>query len=105
MSARSPLARLVAELREREPPAPAVEGLPAELRQEFRRLSAQGALAATRRSAVLGPSGAPQTGAWVALGVVVVLALVALVGRGKAPFYAAVAIALVDVVLLVAVAS
>ena len=50
--------------------------------------------------AVLGPAGTPATGSWTALGLVVVLAVVALVGRGKAPFRAAMAIALVDVVLL-----
>ena len=43
--------------------------------------------------------------AWGALALVVVLAAVALVGRGKAPFYAAIAIALVDVVLLTVVAA
>ena len=51
MSSRSPLERILAELREREPPAPAVEGLPRELREEFRRLSDQGALAAARPAA------------------------------------------------------
>jgi hypothetical protein len=54
---------------------------------------------------VLGPAGAPATWAWAALAVVVGLAVLALVGRGKAPFYAAVAIALVDVVLLAMVAA
>jgi len=55
--------------------------------------------------AVLGPSGAPSGWAWGALAVVVALAAVALVGRGRAPFYAAIAIALVDVVLLTVVAA
>ncbi len=49
MSSRSPLDRILAELREQEPPAPAVEGLPAKLRDEFRHLSAQRALAPARR--------------------------------------------------------
>ena len=50
MSSGSPLDRILAELRDREPPAPAAGGLPPELREEFRRLSDQGALAPARRA-------------------------------------------------------
>jgi hypothetical protein len=50
VSSPSPLDRILAELREREPPAPTAAGLPLELRDEFRRLSDQRALAAARRS-------------------------------------------------------
>lgn len=51
--------------------------------------------------AVLGPPGQPTTAGLAALGIVVVVSLVAFIGRGRTPFYAAMAIALVDVVLLV----
>ena len=85
--------------------ATGVQGLPHRIGATGSRVVATVLLVGASATAVLGPSGAPASGAWLALGLVVVLALVALVGRGKAPFYAAVAIALVDVVLLVAVAS
>jgi hypothetical protein len=62
-------------------------------------------LVAASAVAVLGPSGVPSGWVWGALAVVVALAAVALVGRGRAPFYAAIAIALVDVVLLTVVAA
>ena len=85
--------------------ATGIQGLPHRIGATASRVVATVLLVGASATAVLGPSGAPATGAWIALGIVVVLALVALVGRGKAPFYAAVAIALVDVALLVAVAS
>jgi 4-hydroxybenzoate polyprenyltransferase len=46
-------------------------------------------------------TGLASVGSLTALGVVAVLAVVALAGRGRAPFVAAIGIALVDVVLLV----
>ena len=47
--------------------------------------------------AVVGPGGAVPAWAWVALGGCVALAVVAVTGRGKGPFVAAIAIAAVDV--------
>ena len=55
--------------------------------------------------AVLGPAGAPATWAWTGLAVVVPLAGLALFGTDKAPFHAAIGIALVDVALLAVVAA
>jgi 4-hydroxybenzoate polyprenyltransferase len=49
---------------------------------------------------VLGPAGVPDVWGWAALGVTGLLAVVALAGRGKTPFRAAVAIALVNVAML-----
>ena len=85
--------------------ATGIQGLPHRIGATASRVVATVLLVAASAVAVLGPSGAPAAGAWTALGLVLVLALVALLGRGKAPFYAAVVIALVDVVLLVVVAS
>lgn len=50
MSRRSALDRILAELRDREPPIRTAEGLPRELQAEFRRLSGQRALEPSRRS-------------------------------------------------------
>ncbi len=85
--------------------ATGVEGLPHRLGALGSRLLATGLLVTATAVAVLGPAGAPAAGAWIALAMVVALATLALFGRGKAPFYAAVAIALVDVVLLAVVAG
>lgn len=85
--------------------ATGVRGLPHRLGTTRSRLIATALLVCASAVAVLGPAGAPATWAWTALAVVVALAALALVGRGKAPFYAAVAIALVDVVLLAVVAA
>lgn len=85
--------------------ATGVRGLPQRLGAVRSRLLATALLILATTVAVLGPAGAPATWAWAALAGVVVLAVVALCGRGKAPFYAAVAIALVDVVLLAVVAG
>jgi 4-hydroxybenzoate polyprenyltransferase len=85
--------------------ATGVQGLPHRLGAIRSRLIATALLVLATSAAVLGPAGAPATWAWTALAVVVVLASLALFGRGKAPFYAAVAIALVDVVLLAVVAA
>jgi hypothetical protein len=53
--------------------------------------------------AVLGPPDAPGVVAGVAFGVVLVLAVTALVTSGRTPFRAAIGIALVDVALLTVV--
>jgi len=85
--------------------ATGVRGLPHRLGATWSRLVGTALLVLASAAAVLGPAGAPAAWAWTALAVVVALAAVALVGRGKAPFYAALAIALVDVVLLAVVAA
>jgi 4-hydroxybenzoate polyprenyltransferase len=85
--------------------ATGVRGLPHRVGATRSRLIATALLVLASAVAVLGPDGAPATWTWAALAVVVGLAALALVGRGKAPFYAAVAIALVDVVLLAVVAA
>ncbi|WP_435770294.1 UbiA family prenyltransferase [Nocardioides sp. SYSU DS0651] len=82
-----------------------VRGLPHRLGATWSRVVATALLVLASAVAVLGPAGAPATWAWTALAVVVVLAGVALLGRGKVPFYAAIAIALVDVALLAVVAG
>lgn len=78
-----------------------VRGLPHRLGVARARPLAAGLLVIASVVVVLGP-GAPPTWAWVALVVVVALAVWTLVGRGRGPFWAAAATALVDVVLLVA---
>lgn len=83
--------------------ATGVSGLPHRLGALPSRALATGLLLAASVVAVLGPAGPAPVAAWAALGVCVALAVVALAGRGTAPFRAAVAIALVDVALLVAV--
>jgi len=80
--------------------ATGVKGLPHRLGATTTRVGATTLLVAASVVAVLGPPGTPAAGSWAALGLVGALAVVAMVGRGKAPFRAAVAIALVDVVLL-----
>lgn len=82
-----------------------VRGLPHRLGATWSRLLATLLLVGGSLAAVLGPAGAPRSWALVALGVVLVLGVVALAGRGKAPFRAAMLIALVDVALLVAVGA
>lgn len=83
--------------------ATGVRGLPHRLGRTLSRVSATVLLVVASCTAVLGPVGAPAGWAWAALVVVIALATVALVGRGKAPFYSAISIALVDVTLLAAV--
>ena len=83
--------------------ATGVRGLPHRLGATVSRVLATGLLVLGSVVAVLGPAGPPKPQAWTALGAAVVLGAVALLGRGKAPFYAAVAVALVDVVLVVAI--
>lgn len=85
--------------------ATGVQGLPHRVGATGTRLVGTALLVLASAVAVLGPAGAPATWAWAALAVVVALAGLALVGRGKTPFYAAIAIALVDVVLLTVVAA
>ncbi|MFP4311011.1 MAG: UbiA family prenyltransferase [Nitriliruptoraceae bacterium] len=84
--------------------ATGVHGLPHRLGAARSRAAATVLLVLASAVAVLGPAGAPAAWAWTALAIVVALAAVALVGSGKAPFYAAITIALVDVALLAAVA-
>jgi 4-hydroxybenzoate polyprenyltransferase len=85
--------------------ATGIQGLPHRLGATVSRVVAATLLLLASVVAVIGPSGAPATWAWVALATVVALAVLALVGRGKAPFYAAIAIALVDVALLTVVST
>ncbi len=85
--------------------ATGVRGLPHRLGASRSRLIATALLVLASALAALGPAGAPSTWAWSALAVVVALAGLALFGRGKAPFYAAITIALTDVVLLAVVAA
>lgn len=80
--------------------ATGVRGLPHRLGALRSRRIATALLVAASAVAVLGPAGAPADWAWTALAVVVALAALALYGDGKAPFYAAIAIALVNVALL-----
>lgn len=79
-----------------------VRGLPHRLGERVARPLAAGLLVAASALAALGPAGSPPPWVWVALLVVVALAVLALTGRGRLPFRAAMAIALLDVVLLVA---
>ncbi len=82
-----------------------IRGLPHRLGAGWSRRLATSLLVAGSVTAVLGPDGAPSRWGLASLVVVAVLALVALSGRGRRPFAAAVAIALVDVVLLVVVGA
>ena len=84
--------------------ATGVRGLPHRLGATASSVIATALLVAGSAVAVLGPAGAPGGWAWPVLLVVVGLAAAALVGRGKLPFYAAIAIALLDVSLLTVVA-
>ena len=80
--------------------ATGVRGLPHRLGAGASRVAAIVLLVAASVVAVLGPAGTPDAWAWGALVVVLGLAVVAYVGRGRTPFQAAIAIALVDVLLL-----
>lgn len=80
--------------------ATGVRGLPHRLGPARARLAAVVVLATASVLVVLGP-GRPPGWAWAGLGVVGILVVTALRGRGPTPFRAAMAIALVDVVLLV----
>lgn len=85
--------------------ATGVHGLPHRLGAGTSRALATALLVCGSAAAVLGPPGAPAAWAWVVLAATVCLALLALLGQGKVPFRAAIAIALIDVGLLTAVAS
>jgi len=80
-----------------------VHGLPHRLGPRLTPPAATAALVAASAMVVLGPSSIPGAAAWVGLAAVAALAVVALRGRGRTPFRAAVAIALVDVLMLAAV--
>jgi len=79
-----------------------VRGLPHRLGERAARPLAAALLVAASLLAALGPAGRPAAWVWIALLVVLALAALALTGRGRGPFRAAMAIALLDVVLLVA---
>jgi 4-hydroxybenzoate polyprenyltransferase len=79
-----------------------VRGLPHRLGERTARPLAAALLVAASVVAALGPAGLPAMWVWGALVLVVALAAVAATARGRTPFRAAVAIALLDVVLLVA---
>jgi 4-hydroxybenzoate polyprenyltransferase len=82
--------------------ATGVRGLPHRLGRTASRVIATVLLVAASVTAVLGP-GSPSTAGWVALAATACLAVLALRGRGKVPFYAAIVIALIDVALLVVI--
>ena len=85
--------------------ATGVRGLPHRLGATATRVVGTLLLVAGSVVAVLGPMGPPATWTLATLGLVILLGLLALSGRGKAPFYAAMAIALIDVVLLAVVSA
>ena len=78
-----------------------VHGLPNRLGERRVRVLAPLVLLAASCVVVLGPGTPDSPGPWVALGACVVLAVVSVTSRGRAPFLAAIGIALVDVVSLV----
>lgn len=80
--------------------ATGVRGLPHRLGAVRSRLLATALLVLASATTLVGPAAGPTRWTWLALVVVLALAAVALSGRGRVPFYAAIAIALVDVVLL-----
>ncbi|SDE27335.1 UbiA family prenyltransferase [Streptomyces prasinopilosus] len=79
-----------------------VRGLPHRIGERSSRVLAVALLSAASLLAVFAPAGPPSAGGRAALVLVAVLAVFALTGRGRVPFRAALAIALLDVVLLVA---
>ncbi|MDN4175177.1 UbiA family prenyltransferase [Nocardioides sp. SOB77] len=79
-----------------------VRGLPHRIGATPSRALAAALLAGASVLAVLGPTGSPPPWTVAALAIVLVLAVLTLVARGRTPFRAAVAVALLDVVLLVA---
>jgi 4-hydroxybenzoate polyprenyltransferase len=81
--------------------ATGVRGLPHRLGEKGARLLASAVLTTASLVAVLGPPGGTPPWAWVGLAAAVALAAVTVRATGKAPFWAAVAIAVVDVVMLV----
>ncbi|MEO8827183.1 UbiA family prenyltransferase [Lapillicoccus sp.] len=85
--------------------ATGVRGLPHRLGPARSRVIATLLLVVASATAALGPTGAPVGWSWAGLAMVAALTVLALVGRGKAPFYAAIAIALIDVMLLTVVVA
>ncbi|CAM5626842.1 UbiA family prenyltransferase [Streptomyces hirsutus] len=79
-----------------------VRGLPHRIGERPSRILAVVLLSAASLLAVLAPAGPPPAWEWTALVLVMVLAVLTLVARGCVPFRTALAIALLDVVLLVA---
>ncbi|WP_217238411.1 UbiA family prenyltransferase [Streptomyces sp. AC555_RSS877] len=82
-----------------------VRGFPHRIGERRSRVLAAVLLPAASLLAVLGPTGTPPAWAWAVFTLVTVLALLTLVTRGRTPFRAAVAIALLDVVVLLAAAG
>ena len=78
-----------------------VRGLPHRIGAGPSRVGAAVLLSGASVSAALGPSGTPAVGVVVVLVAALALAVVAAIGRGRLPFQAAIAVALLDVVLLV----
>ena len=81
-----------------------MQGLPHRLGATTSRAIATALLLVASAVAVIGPPGSPAGWTWIALAGAAALALLALIGRGKVPFYAAIAIAVLDVALLTAIA-
>jgi 4-hydroxybenzoate polyprenyltransferase len=77
-----------------------VRGLPHRIGERLSRALAAMLLTAASVLAVAGPAGSPPAWTWMPLALVVVLAVFTWFARGRAPFRAAVTIALLDVVLL-----
>jgi 4-hydroxybenzoate polyprenyltransferase len=82
-----------------------VRGLPHRIGASGSRGLATTLLVGASVAAALGPAGTPGGRGWVALALVALLAVVAITGRGRTPFQAAIAIALVDVVLITVAAT
>ncbi|MET9684947.1 UbiA family prenyltransferase [Streptomyces coeruleorubidus] len=80
--------------------ATGVRGLPHRIGERPSRALAAALLTAASVLAVTGPAGPPPAWAWTVLALDTVLAVLTWFGRGRAPFRAAVTIALLDVVLL-----
>ncbi|KAF3469946.1 UbiA family prenyltransferase [Streptomyces sp. Tu 3180] len=79
-----------------------VRGLPHRIGERRSRILAVVLLSAASLLAVLGPAGPPPAWAPAVLALVAVLVVLTSAARGRVPFRAAVAVALLDVVLLVA---
>lgn len=78
-----------------------VRGLPHRIGERRSRLLAVVLLSVASSLAVLGPAGPPPAWSWAVLALVAVLVALTWAARGRAPFRAAVAIALLDAALLV----
>lgn len=82
-----------------------VQGLPHRLGAMKSRMLATVFLVVASMFVVFGPAGVPANWAFTALIGVIALVVLALVGRGKTPFYAAITIALINVALLIVAAQ